>query len=353
MVYRTRKRTYSSWNPRAIMSGVSTAAKVARLAYNVSRTRNTNRKRYTSGQGVTEQYDKKTIYRKKYMPKGKKIRWRRFKRKIYAISEKTLGSRTYVVNTQSELTKSTSGEQLVFDLSLYGFKSNSNRHNDLNELVTKESTSAPSVQAPVIVDLTTKFMFQSGILDLTVRNTSFNVEGASQVPIQIEMDVYEIMIGKDTDNTANDLNDITDLITKASNDTKQVGGGIVVDNELSLNQRGVTPWDIPIALSRYRIKILKKTKYFLGSNQTMTYQYRDPKRRVVTKQRVTERSGYSRPGWTKTILMLAKPVPGYELGTGDGKATVRLNVGTTRKYLYKIEGANQSRDFYIKNEDNN
>ena len=335
------------------MNGVSTAAKVARLAYNVSRTRTANKKRYTSGQGVTEQYDKRTIYRKRYMPKGKKIRWRRFKRKIYAISEKTLGSRTYVVNTQSELLQQTFGLQLVFDLSLYGFKSTKNRHNDMNELVTKESTTAPSLQTPVQIDDTTKFMFQSGILDLTVRNTSYNVEGASQVPIQIEMDVYEIMIGKDTDNTGNDLNDIEDVITKATNDTKQIGGGTGIDTELNIKQRGVTPWDIPVALSRYRLKILKKTKYFLGSNQTMTYQYRDPKRRVVTKQRVTERSGYSRPGWTKTILILAKPVPGYDLGTGDGKATVRLNVGTTRKYLYKIEGANQSRDFYLKNVDDN
>lgn len=350
MVYKTRKRTYSSWNPRAVMSGVNMAAKAARLAYNVSsRTRNTNRRRYTSGQGVTEQYDKKTIYRKKYMPKGKKIRWRRFKKKVYAISEKTLGSRTYVVNTQASPQTTTATTQLSYDVSLYGYKSTENRHNDVVNIVNEEITTDPTAIGGETTDLTTKFIFQSGIMDMTIRNAAFNrTDATTNTPVQVELDIYEVMVGKDTDNTNNDLNKLVDLFDKASGDTKTIGGNI---SNLTIQSRGATPWDLPVALSRYRIKILKKTKYFLGASQTMTYQYRDPKRRVVPKQRVTERSGFSRPGWTKSLLIIAKSVPGFTVGAGVGETTVKLDIGVTRKYLYKIEGMNDSRDAYTNNTD--
>lgn len=305
------------------------------------------RKQPTSGQGITEQYDKKTIYRKRSMPRFKRRRWRKFKSKVLAVSERSLGSRTFVFNTQDTPSQNISGTQLVYDVSLYGFKSTVGRHNDMVNIVQKENTGDQTALAGETIDDTTKFLFQSGVLDITIRNSSFNNEGpGNNVPIAIEMDIYEVYVSKDTDNTANDLNTFVDLMLKASNDSKQIGGGTASANSLSIFKRGATPWDTPTALSRYRIKIAKKTKYFLSAGQTMTYQFRDPRRRTIERQRVNERSGYSRPGWTKTMLIIAKSVPGFNVGFNEGEATIQLNLGMTRKYLYKIEGMNDTREYY-------
>lgn len=318
-----------------------------RKAYNLRTQTVQKKKRTTSGQGVTEQYDKKTIYRKRSMPRFKRRRWRKFKSKVLAVSERSLGSRTYVFNTQETPVANLPGTQLVYDVSLYGFKSTVGRHNDMVNIVQRENTGDSTAAAGETIDETTKFLFQSGVLDITIRNSSFNNEGpGTDVPIAVEMDIYEVYVSKDTDNTANDLNTFIDLLVKAGNDSKQIGGGTLPANALSIVKRGATPWDIPTALSRYRIKIAKKTKYFLSAGQTMTYQFRDPKRRTIERQRVNERSGYSRPGWTKTMLIIAKAVPGFIVGTTEGTATVQLNIGMTRKYLYKIEGMNDTREYY-------
>ena len=64
----------------------------------------------------------------------------------------------------------------------------------------------------------------------------------------------------------------------------------------------------------------------------MTYQVRDPKRHVFDKQSITDSTSANRRGVTKFIMIINKLVP----GTIEDDGTIsRLDVGITRKYLYK------------------
>jgi len=278
------------------------------------------------------------------MPRGKKKQWKRFKGKVNYIAEKNLGSRTCVYNTKFIAQNGNPIEHGLTSVCIYGHASNNSRFNDVRHIAAQENVTDPSAIRGETTDLTTKFMFQSGILDVTVRNTSFFVGEESSPTVPIEMDVYEMNIGATTDNTANDINTPEDMFVKAQNDTKTLDGDLT--NALTIARRGVTPWDLPTALARYKIKILKKTKYFLSPGQTMTYQYRDPGRHVMVKQRMLETYGFSRPSTTKTLLFIFKAVPGFAVGDTQGLATEQVDIGVTRKYLYKIEGMNDTRDQY-------
>lgn len=343
--YRKRKFPYAS-SYRTMRKIAPLVTRGLRYAYRRSAGpyRAKRRAQNQSGMGITEQYDRKTIYKKKYMPRGKKKAWKRFKSKVNHIAEKNLGTRTAVYNLQFFSQNQNPTRHGVTSLCLYSHRSNSSRFDDMHFLAQQENTLSPSAALGETTDLTTKFMFQSGILDVTVRNTSYFVGSESSPTIPIEMDVYELNIGVNVDNTLNDLNTPENMFEKAAGDTKDIGGNLA--NALNLSQRGVTPWDIPTALSRYKIKILKKTKYFLSPGQTMTYQYRDPGRHVMVKQRMLETYGFSRPGTTKTLLMVYKSVPGFLVGSTSGDATEQIDVGVTRKYSYKLEGMNDTRDFY-------
>lgn len=316
-----------------------------RYAYRRSAGPNRSRRRAQnqSGQGVTEQYDRKTIYKKRYMPRAKKKIWKRFKSKVNHIAEKNLGSRTAVYNQQYQSVNNSPVNHGITSVCLYGQSSSNSRFDDMRYLANQENVDDPTSVEGGTTDFTTKFMFQSGILDITVRNTSV-INGSNGFNVPIELDVYELHVGVNTDNTQNDINIPENMFEKAQNDTATIDGAVL--QGIRIRQRGITPWDIPTALARYKIKIMKKTKYFLSGGQTMTYQYRDPKRHVMVKQRMLETSGYSRPSTTKTLLFVYKAVPGQVVGSGLGSTTESLNIGVTRKYLYKIEGFNDTRDWY-------
>ena len=117
---------------------------------------------------------------------------------------------------------------------------------------------------------------------------------------------------------------------------------------LLLNDRGITPFDVTFALARGKCKIWKKTKMFIRNGQTATYQYRDPKRRVWSQNYMDAGIGCNMPKATHWILIIAKAVPGITVGSTGGTTTrERLTIGLTRKYLYKIEGANDDRTEYV------
>lgn len=86
---------------------------------------------------------------------------------------------------------------------------------------------------------------------------------------------------------------------------------------------------------------------FIRNGQTATYQMRDPRRRVFTRGYMRETYGPNIPGKTRHLLIVAKSIPGFNVAsTGDDTIQERMDVGITRKYLYKIEGVNECRDQY-------
>jgi len=303
------------------------------------------RSRTTSGGGVTSNYDRRRVYRKKYMPKRKKRSWIRFNRKVNAVSEKTLGLQTVVFNSTSTASNNTNNFQGEYDLALYGMNSSETRYDDVDHIAENVNIAAPSPTVGQMMDLTTKLIFKSAVLDITVRNISHLSADATQTPnCAIELDVYEITGGRQFAATLTATVEVPTTLLQAfsfgENATKTIAG---TGNAVSILRRGCTPWDIPQALSQNRLKIVKKTKYFLPAGNTFTYQMRDPKRRVSTQKYLSEYTGINKPGWTKFLLIIFKAVPGFAVNPTVGY-TEKIEVGSTRKYSYVYEGNNERRD---------
>lgn len=340
------------YRARNRFANYGTGMALARYAYNnrraianrarqmmFSRTRTGTRNRVTSGQGVTSQYDKRLIYRKRYMPRGKKRSWRKFKNKVIAVSTKSLGSSTVVRNDliQSDflLVPAAQSAQNVIQLALYPVRSNINYLNDINE-ISGDSRLNPS----------SKMIFMSGVLDITMRFQSLLASGVltptGNPPLSAEVDVYEMQWNGPSGQSGEATN-ILECFQNGSTDTATIPGQTTA---LDNNARGWTPFDGNSALSQNKIKIIKKTKFFLSSEQTATYQLRDPKTHVYSKDSIPSTASANWQGITKWIFIVWKVIPGYVYADSPNNDVARLNVGFTRKYMYKINQDSTDYDMY-------
>lgn len=303
-------------------------AAAVRSARSYTQTR-TRTKRATTGIGITNQYDRRMIYRKRTMPRRKKRRWKSFVRKVHAVSEKDLGSRTVVRNflVTSALDLSTVSNQdrhvrQVF--SLYAMRNT----------VDSYMSDMANIVADTDVGVSGKFLFQSGVFDMTVRNGSVLGSTSTNSPLTLEIDVYEISSSVDF-GVVGEAATLNAVFANAMAESPLIPGQAF---PLTADTRGWTPWDACPGLSQYRLKIWKKTKFFLSTNQTFTYQMRDPRRHTLDKQKVPSGTSENFPGVTRFLYCVWKPTPGYIYGIqGD---TARLYFGITRKYLYKVDDKN-------------
>lgn len=305
-------------------------------------------KKKRSGNGVTFQRDKTNVYRRKKMPYRKKKRWVRFVKKVNAVDERELGTRTVLFNKSVVFSNQSSGEQILGYVALYplqcpigpGFESHMN---DLKGISGLENQASPTAVLGERVGPSTKIMFHSAVLDITMRNTSFITGGELGSGNTLEVDVYEIMSSKKWNDSSGIKQNLVQVLEKGDNETPVIGG---VGEAISIQKRGATPWELPAGISRYGLKIMKKTKYFLQPGQTLTYQLRDAARHVTTVGYLEDSQGANKPGWTKHVFFIAKSVPGVSVGTGNNQVSEALTVGVTRKYMYKVEGINETRDEY-------
>lgn len=333
-MYRT---AYAGAGALAYYAGRAMRKRIGLAARRYTGLSQTNRKYIRSGGGVTTQFDRRVIYQKKYMPRGRKRRWKSFVKKVNAVADKDLGSRTvvrndstnasYLMNTTNEIT------QNYLSIGLYGNETTG--FEPLNDL--------RRMRADTDLGTTGKMIFTSGVFDMTLTNTSQRLEGSLNGSIRLEVDVYEITAGKEFGNvgTGATAKTLPAVFDEGSTDTSTIPGGT---NSLTQTRRGWTPWDFPSAISEYRLKILKKTKYFLNEGDTFTYQIRDPKRHVVDRQKLNI-DGSNMPGLTRFIYIVYKPVPGYTYDDTNPD-TAKISVGVTRKYLYKINDKTQDYDVY-------
>jgi len=308
------------------------------------------RKFASSGQGITTQHDARRIYRKRRMPRRFRKRWKRFSFKVHAVSEKDLGSRTVLFNKSQQFSNQTAGNHGLGYCSIYSANGIGDSFmQDLASISGLENTGNPTAAAGATLNDTTKFLFKSAVMDITVRNTSGeNVSGdvvASSLAI-LEVDVYEILSGKRWSSTVATYSDVTSALGAGATQTLNIGGA---GTGITIQARGATPWDLPQSLSFWRMKILKKQKYFLANQSTFTYQIRDPRRRVKDQESMETCEGGNMPGWSRHILIIFKLVPGLAVSANSGDYTESITVGMTRKYLYKVEGFNEDRDRYLAN----
>lgn len=312
----------------------------------------TNMRFRTSGVGVTTQHDQRRVYRKKTMPRFKKRRWRRFVKKVNAASEKDLGSRTVVFSLQRQFSNSTDGQQVGFALCLYPQRSSTNYLNDLSNISQYENPVTMTQALGNTVWNSSKFLFQSAVMDITFRNSStIAVEegmGVVNVPdasAKLEVDVYEISMNRTAEEVSGGyINTFESVLGNNVGQTEPIGGS---GTEIAYFLRGITPWELSYSLSRFGLKIWKKTKYFVNNNDTFTYQVRDPRRYSIMQEDLERSGGFNRRKMTRIIYVVAKLVPGLPIGVNAGEYTTALTVGCTRKYLYKIEGITDDRTIYL------
>ncbi len=300
-------------------------------------------RRGRGGKGVTFQHDRQLIYRRKSMPARKKRPWIRFKRKVHAVAEKQLGTRSVVFNDAVTSTNATLGNHGLSSIALYSNRSTSAWLNDINQLSAIENGGDQTAAVGETIDGTTKYYFQSGVLDLTLRNTTEigNDPTTLAADATLEVDIYEMTSGKVWDDQDGAKSDMEGIFSQAQGDTKNIGGA---GTGVQIISRGVTPWDVPLALGRWKLRIAKKTKFFLRSGQTLTYQMRDAGRRVMRNQTMIDQLGANKPGCTKWLFVIFKVIPGFTVGAGASDVKESITFGVTRKYMYKIEGMNESRD---------
>ncbi len=293
--------------------------------YVVNRYTSRKRVRGRYGIGTTNQYDRANVYRKKRMPYRKRKRWASFVKKVRSAENTTLGTRTRVFNNQIELVQgSGSGvvkSQLFRSLALYSCEGKYTWDKDLNQLLSDDANISKSGRIQMI----------SGIFDMTLVNTS--VDSANQ-PMGVELDIYVCTAKKLFRYKQEDGTYVWNNIEEAMYDGQQSSSNIGTLGRVDTFDRGATPFDMTLALSSFGIKILSKKKYFLPNGNQMTYQMRDPKNRIFSKDNIENTRGQNKPGATKFLILVAKGLPGAATEGPDYK--VRLNIGCTRKYAYKV-----------------
>lgn len=321
--------------------------RAARASY----VRSSRNRRGRSGIGVTTQNDQRLVYRKKRMPFGRKRRWKAFTKKVNFINEKDMGTRTVVMNTSFAATNTSAGNHIVGAVYLYPQQSAGATYaNDLTVISNLENANDPTAAAGQTVDASSRFFFQSGVLDVTFCNTStysdiaLNPQRDSRA--KLEVDVYECSVRESTEETGATYGSFTALLANNLVRTRAIGGA---GNEIDYQLRGCTPFDLSYVLSRWGVKIWKKTKYFVNNSDTFTYQVRDPRRHVVDQRNLQGKDGFNRPGWTRVIYFVGKLVPGLSVAPTAQPQSFQeaLTVGITRKYMYKIEGLSEDRTSYI------
>lgn len=303
------------------------------------------KKKTSSGRGVTFQRDARMIYRRRRMPRGKRRRWVRFRRKVEWIDENNLGTRTVLFNKGLERSNSTSGNHGEASICLYGWQNGGTIqtwNNDLTYIANLENDGSPDVTSGNTVFDNQKMFFHSGVLDVTMRNTSTK-DGELDGQCTLEVDIYEMTMRKETEINGTNYGTIYDALNQTTagiynQNTSMIG------TPVDLSNRGVTPFEMNKALSALGIKIWKKTKYYISSGQTITYQIRDPKRHKFYRAKIAGTgNGCNKPGVTRHLLVIFKSVPGISVGSTTGLTQEKLYLGVTRKYMYKIEGVTDDR----------
>ena len=176
-------------------SGRNSIRGASRARQRSGRTRTLQRRRgksASSGLGVTTQHDARLIYQKSSMPSFKKRKWKAFKNKVLAVAEKDLGTLQFMFNVLINPANSTPSKQCLNAFYLYGNRSAAASYcNDMFQMTTDIKAADMTTGKGLPVASSSKVIFQSAVLDLTIRNDSRN-NGLLDSAGRMEVDVYEI-----------------------------------------------------------------------------------------------------------------------------------------------------------------
>lgn len=321
-------RNNNNYNKGYYTNLLRLTAQGVKTGYNAYRSYTDNkRSRKTSGLGVTSQYDRKTVYQKKNMPRRKKRIWKKFVKKVNAVVDKSLATKTSVWNDGiSVYNTGTAAFQGYGVMHLYGV--NGSKPTTGQTFQEEEGTNDIKLMFddnPDLQSANKNVMFTNAVLDTTFSNNG--TEG-----VTVEVDLYEIEHKRDNGILAN----YWASVKYAQDQTPFIGGA----GELNLSYRGVTPFDLPM-VTQLGAVVKKKTKYILSQGQVATYQYRDPGNHYVKGSDVYQSGNYRKRGLTHTLVWVVKPI------FYQGEKTWSCAMGCTRSYKYKIMKDNVLQDNYV------
>ena len=168
---------------------------------------------------------------------------------------------------------------LVCDFALYGLSSTTSYYNDLRNISGFLAGGVDTPSTGLAIDASSKVFFESAILDLTLRNDSTKLVGGNAVnatEAKLEVDLYEITMRHTAEETGSTYKDLSSIFDQNATRTFVLGGaGTTLP--ITRTKRGCTPFDYSYSLSRFGVKIWKKTKFTINNGDQITYQLRDPK----------------------------------------------------------------------------
>lgn len=330
-------QTKRKWRVDDYLNTALNVAKYAGKAYKRFKPAPKGRRQTRGYGGVTQQHDVKMQYRKRRMPRRKRKQWVKFVNKVKAVADKDRGLTTWTFNGQiTPQTLVVDGgiqRQVVGAVHIYGNNGTPDVADNLCEIGNNDLSVIYNNDSILGEDIgSDKALFHSAVLDMTVQNNSGGV---------MEVDVYEIgylQAVNSSPQLSTQLNTTTNLVCK--NPLKGTSTLPWVKNQI--DNRGCTPFELGTAVGQMKGKILSKTKYFVGQNQCITKQIRDPKNRILSKESQNYKIGFAYPGYTRSLLIVGKPT--YSTTQGE---TISLRIGATRTYKYSIEGVTDARTMYI------
>lgn len=287
------------------------------------------------GKGVTAQYDRQQIYKRKPMPSYKRRKWVGFVRKVHAVVDNSLAPKN-VLFQHSIVPANGTQPQWIATACLGGAKgfadgaavANSNcGYGDLFRIFYNDPDIIKAAGPGVVLD-NGKIMITNMTMDLTYFNNT-----TVEAPKRQEVDVYEIF-GRNGDYPG--LQEYYGIALGAN--TQPINGAAPLFNIAS---RGATPFDIPIASSMLRV--VKKTKFFVEAGSTFTYQIRVPKNIFIDARTLNTvidtvdaqfvgNCNYA--GATRYLMFVIKNTDGTDVTVSD--ANKQFRIGTTRSYNYKV-----------------
>lgn len=304
--------------------------------------------------GVTTQHDVQRQYRRKSMPKRKRKQWKRFVKKVRAVELKDRGLISATVN-YNRAYENFNGLQTWGELHLYssygaaGYTTQDLRlvlGDNMLTFATKydfvssgvADGAVPHLMEDDVEQERKKVLFQSGVLDVTFTNHP-PTEGTHTV---IEMDVYEVVYSKFKKRRGGTtlVNALAEGLS-SQNQVPQLNsrvGLLAYYDKPSIQDRGVSVFECGVGLALAGAKIIRKTKYIISQNQSITYQIRDPKNHSYNPN-YEDSGSFAIPGMTRTVLFCAKST--------ETNGAVNVVAKATRNYKFTIEGVADKHSMYV------
>lgn len=291
-----------------------------------SYTRTGTRRNFQSTGVVSNQYDVKTWYKKKNMPRGKKRKWKTFSKQVKAVLNKEIAPTIKLLRETGSFQTNTNTQNWGLAI-MYTCDGTVAPNNDITECKLAIVGSGGN-------DFATKYRFESACLDLLIRNdTDTWIPSLSLEPIprRLVIDMYHVVCRQDIPiSLASNLYNLIGQTFNYANDDADT----IDDGKILLDDIGAVLFHNPI-FCRY-FKILKKQAIQLGPGQHVELQMRDPKNRSMYGLQSEQKLALK--GWTKGFIYSIRGIPQVSGPSGAQSLTtpaVHVSTGYTRSYVMR------------------